>query len=239
MTCLDDMEQNNILRCQCTNPDCGKEFPVTKPAKPGIYSLKCPFCQTSFKVNFPAEENTRGTLDFSKAGVKATNVNIQINETCEVICPHCGSTESFTASDASGTVTLNCKKCKGRMTITVRKPTDPHLNLKYPYKAKLQLVHFCLIKKDYSLNIGKNIIGRNDPDCPSDIQLNDDTVSRRSVEIDVQISDRGGFMYQMKVLKVFNPVLHNNKRLEVGDVVILNYGDSITLGKTTLRFIKE
>ncbi len=39
----------------------------------------------------------------------------------------------------------------------------------------------------------------------------------------------------MKVLRAANPVLHNDKPLMEGEIIYLNYGDSIRLGE--LRYV--
>lgn len=90
----------------------------------------------------------------------------------------------------------------------------------------------------FPLRVGLNTIGRADFDTPSDISIkNDPTISRRSVTIEV-VPKEYGFLAKMKVLRAANPVLHNDKPLMEGEIIYLNYGDSIRLGRTTLRFNK-
>lgn len=90
----------------------------------------------------------------------------------------------------------------------------------------------------FPLRVGLNTIGRADFDTPSDISIkNDPTISRRSVTIEV-VPKENGFLAKMKVLRAANPVLHNDKPLMEGEIIYLNYGDSIRLGRTTLRFNK-
>lgn len=63
-------------------------------------------------------------------------------------------------------------------------------------------------------------------------------MSRRSIEILVQQSDKG-YTFKLTVLNATNPVLHNNKPLMKGESVSLNFGDTILLGKTKFRFEKD
>lgn len=91
----------------------------------------------------------------------------------------------------------------------------------------------------YPLHPGPNVIGRHDKACPSDIEIgNDKFVSRRSVNIDVSEKEQG-FLFKMTVLKAANPVLLNGKRLHEGEVIYLNYGDTLQLGSTRVNLIKE
>ncbi len=92
--------------------------------------------------------------------------------------------------------------------------------------------------KSYRLHPGPNTIGRHDKNCPSDVEIFDDCfVSRRSVVIDVAECD-AGYKFKLTVMKAANPVLLNGRRLSSGEVIYLNYGDTIQLGNTRLNFIK-
>lgn len=95
---------------------------------------------------------------------------------------------------------------------------------------------FGLIAERYQLCEGKTVIGRDDADQPSDINIaGDETISRRSVEINV-IPDSYGYDYTLKVLSASNPVRVNGKRIERGQKVYIQLGDTITVGHTTLKF---
>lgn len=95
---------------------------------------------------------------------------------------------------------------------------------------------FGLIAERYKLSEGKTIIGREDDDNPSDISLTgDDTISRRSISIDI-VPDEYGFDYILKVLNASNPVRVNGKQIRVGEKIYLDLGDVITIGHTNLKF---
>lgn len=95
---------------------------------------------------------------------------------------------------------------------------------------------FGLIAERYKLSEGKTIIGREDDDEPSDISLTgDDTISRRSISIDI-VPDDYGFDYILKVLNAANPVRVNGKQIRVGEKTYLDLGDVITVGHTNLKF---
>lgn len=91
--------------------------------------------------------------------------------------------------------------------------------------------------KIHPLHLGTQTIGRNDQGNPSDISVNDDTVSRQSVELTVeQHNGEIGitYSYSLKVRRLKNPVLHNGTPLQRGEEIVLHIGDMITLGKTKL-----
>lgn len=93
-----------------------------------------------------------------------------------------------------------------------------------------------LVAERYQLKEGRTVIGREDDEEPSDISLSgDDTISRRSIEINI-VADEYGFDYILKVLNASNPVRVNGKEVRIGEKKYLDVGDMITIGHTNLRF---
>lgn len=92
-----------------------------------------------------------------------------------------------------------------------------------------------LRRKSYILHEGANYIGRYDNEIPSDVNIDDDYVSRRSILIEVAQATKG-FTYKLTVKKCTNPVLINGKEQAEGNSIYLNYGDTILVGNTTLTF---
>lgn len=91
------------------------------------------------------------------------------------------------------------------------------------------------------LKFGANVVGRNDPGDPSDINIDDDYVSRRSVEITVsKIPGGKDEVYKMILLREpSNPVFVNSQQLTMNSgAIYLNYNDKITLGRTVLTLKK-
>ncbi len=84
---------------------------------------------------------------------------------------------------------------------------------------------------------GVNIIGRRDSQMPSDINIDDDYISRRSLEIVVaKAPGNHGYSYRLKVLTTSNPIYLNSKEIKAGQQVFLQPTDKIKVGKTTLTF---
>ena len=97
-----------------------------------------------------------------------------------------------------------------------------------------------LNKKSYDFNrLGEHYIGRNDDEVKSDISIDDEYVSRRSVLIEAIPKGGRDFMYKLTVKRAANPVLVNGQAKEVNESVYLNYGDTIMVGNTTLTFKKR
>lgn len=92
-------------------------------------------------------------------------------------------------------------------------------------------------RKKLVLQEGSYVIGRKDNVSPSDIEFDDDEMSRRSVLLEV-IRKNDGFYYKLTVKKAMNPVLHNNKELQEQESIYLNFGDAFQLGRTVINFKK-
>lgn len=115
-------------------------------------------------------------------------------------------------------------------------PTQLNRQTETPPRA--QLVWGSIFnRKSYELKLGENIVGRDDDEEPSDVQIHDDFVSRRSVKIE-PISGPSGYTFKMTVLNAMNPVMVRNVSQSVGTVLYLNYGDTFVLGKTTITLKK-
>lgn len=90
-------------------------------------------------------------------------------------------------------------------------------------------------KKSYVLKVGVNYIGRTDTECPSDMMIDDEYASRRSVKVEVEKGSKG-YLFKLTVVSATNPVLYNGKYLDEEHSVYINYGDIITLGNTRITF---
>ena len=100
--------------------------------------------------------------------------------------------------------------------------------------------HFMKTSKSYRLLRGRNIVGRSDPDKPSDVMIDgDDEMSRQSVEIKVERSPvYRDYTYELRVIHATNPVRVNGRSVGYGTTVSLNYGDTICMGRTNISFVK-
>lgn len=252
--------ENTILQLTCSQ--CGKVVKVKRPAKPGRYSVPCPGCQSKLGivVKAPASEaNPAGPAAPAPTPVAPTPPAAPNNsmlperkvkgdfvqdEPARVECAFgCGYTHQVTPVE-TGTNRFICPRCKGRSAFEVRGVTiiiGPKDNYQ-PFRGKLILIRKGWFNKEFRLTQGSNIVGRFDPDprSNSDITISDDpSMSRRSIDIFVEYNDMKGFTFRLSVLRATNPVLVNNNPLLIGEDFSLNFDDSIILGKTQFRFVKD
>ena len=90
------------------------------------------------------------------------------------------------------------------------------------------------IPKHYKLKEGSNIVGRAIPgDDKTDLALDDPFVSAHSVDIKMLTDPLRGTRYLLQVLRNRNPVLLNGNNVQGEEY--LQFGDTIKLGKTTLK----
>ena len=93
-----------------------------------------------------------------------------------------------------------------------------------------------LSRRRDSLMEGVNTVGREDKRLPSDLQVEDPEMSRRSVLIDASLVDDGSYSFMFHVLKSLNPVKVNGNIIDAGKSIRLNDGDNILMGRTTFHF---
>lgn len=156
-----------------------------------------------------------------------------------VKCNHCGTMVIFKAVDGEAQASVATAQGNAKK----KEEEKPEEHITQPVRQKNNKSMGMLTwgnlfnRKKHVLYEGKTVIGRQDADRPSDIELNDKKVSRRSVAIDV-IRNEKGFFFKLSVLKATNPVYVNNTELGEGESVYLKYGDCIQLGKTMVIFQK-
>jgi DNA-directed RNA polymerase subunit M/transcription elongation factor TFIIS len=239
---------DKMFLINCPNDGCHKQFKMKAPAKAGIFKLECPFCHKQFalridesQLNGDSSQKQSSQPDYSSAEVKKYEGLAKVNEPLEFKCPHCKKQPIRYIPKEVGIKGFACPLCHGKIAVeatgkTVIVNLTDELQL---FNGKLTMLRKVLLNKSFKLKIGSNIVGREDPDSPSDISIpSDNTVSRRSIDIVVTKKD-SGYVFKLKVLKATNPVLLNNKPLSANESVSLNFGDSITLGKTKFRFEKD
>lgn len=172
--------------------------------------------------------------------LKATQ-QLQVGVKGTVKCPYCNTSCSVTPKLVGKDKKSVCKSCKKEFLVDViMPPTEPVRMLSG--MAKISVLRRWWFPKDYALSEGCNTIGRFDTEESSSIMIeNDESMSRRSISIDIvkerELKDR--FRAKLTILKSTNTVMHNNVALAVGDSVWLNYGDTIVLGRTKLKFDKS
>lgn len=200
--------------------------------------------------NVVASEKVRGAY--------IVHDNALVGRIYQLTCPKCNKTLMVKAKEPKPFVET-CSFCNTKMVIkgcapdvtqagqSVAQPSSP---VSEPVSKPTQKVKMhgrniqttgrlvwggFMRRKSYVLHEGSNYIGRHDNEIPSDVNIDDEYISRRSVLIEVAQAPKG-FTYKLTVKKCTNPVLINGKEQAVGNSIYLNYGDTILLGNTTLTF---
>lgn len=156
-------------------------------------------------------------------------------------CPKCHQSLYVKAKEAKPWIE-HCKQCgtkilvQGHVAETKAGSESITVSLKGKNPSSGRLVWGKIFfRKSYVLHEGVNYIGRRDNDVPSEVSLDDEYVSRRSVAIEVKKAQKG-YTYKLTVERCANPVLINGRAQEVGNSVYLNYGDTIYVGNTAITF---
>lgn len=170
------------------------------------------------------------------------------------VCPHCKQTIHIRRPAAPGRYKYTCTACGEPFAIAFKEETQPLNDEEETHPVEVAQLNRHLyatiggLRKKRSglfgrkqplipLRAGRQLIGREDSDYPSDIAFDDPRMSRQSVELTVEqhgSSDGCGYSYVLRVRRLLNPVMHNGMSLRQGEVVVLSIGDTITLGNTTL-----
>lgn len=246
------MNNPQILKLKCPNPECGVEIRGTHPGKAGLYKITCNKCGKSLQLEIRKDNSndvklslsSNNTMKAETAKVKVVHLDddFYINEKYEVECPHCHDAQIELMSPKEGTAKKSCPKCGNVVTLDFKSHTYiAQFNDKGAPKIKLtyQIKGFLHSRKlEFIIKEGTYIIGRKDDSTPCEIPIaNDPTMSRRSVEI-TGVKLATGYNYRLKVLKATNPVTINDIELSIGAVVALQPGDKFKLGKTLFKVEK-
>lgn len=82
------------------------------------------------------------------------------------------------------------------------------------------------------LKMGTNVIGRIAQSGKADIQITQDPyMSRRHLQIDV-VKTAHGIEHHLVEINSKNIIVLNGKPIQRNDILVLNFGDKLTLGKT-------
>lgn len=181
-----------------------------------------------------------------------------MSKTLSCVCPHCKQTITIRRPAAPGRYKYTCTACKEPFAITFKEESTDAAQPRKDDETSCPVEVAQLNRHLYAtigglrrkrrglfgrkqplipLRAGRQLIGREDSDYPSDIAFDDPMMSRQSVELTVEqhgSNDGQGYSYVLRVRRQLNPVMHNGQPLRQGEVVVLGIGDTITLGSTTL-----
>ena len=166
----------------------------------------------------------------------------------KVLCPQCKRLLSFMDAPDIGNKLIACPKCNFRATVDVYRSgvagtggqgEAEVTGLPELFGKDAKIVGRLRLKdtgKIFLLKQGKNVIGRIAQSGTADIQVNEDKyMSRRHIEIDI-VQTVMGLEHRLVEINSKNKVLLNDKPLSRGDILVLQFGDRMTLGKTEVIF---
>ncbi|MBQ6955984.1 MAG: FHA domain-containing protein [Bacteroidales bacterium] len=160
------------------------------------------------------------------------------NSIIKIKCPHCQMPLAFRKPGQGAGVSLTCPKCKNSLKVKI---SEKAIRLASKGEgrtlpARLFLISGPQMKQDvFQLREGNNIIGREDADTIQDIAIKGDaTISRRSANIEVVLSNNGMYSYRISVLNAKNPIYVNGTPLQNGKSMSLNLGDILQFGNTKM-----
>lgn len=189
------------------------------------------------------QPKTGETPDFSIRQPIEMSEQLIVNRQYSIDCPHCHKKGISYTPSKTGKHIVACPACKGKLTYLIIKPTW-HLDTKGApvttpvfSRAKLTLLRKNGNNQSFQLHEGAQTVGRADVNVRSDININDQYMSRRSIEIVMKLTNEG-YRFSIEVLKCTNPVLINGKVIEPGMREFLNFNDEITVGHTLFRLEK-
>jgi len=169
----------------------------------------------------------------------------------KLICPQCKTLLSFETAPDIGNKLIVCPKCRFKATMGVylsgsagtggqgiiedTMPTK-QVNVNAAVSGCLRLQR---TGRMFPLKSGINVIGRIARSGNADIQLcEDEYMSRRHIEIHV-IQTATGWEHRLVEINSKNEVLMNGSPLPRGETVVLQFGDTLVLGKTDVLFDQQ
>lgn len=197
------------------------KYRITEPALINHpYGCVCPKCQKAL-VFLPRQEGMMAV----KCDRCATSIIFKAVSACSKIAEE--SADTSQKQERPDTGEKPSKEEQPVPTQKVRQKTNKSIGM---------LSWGNIFKRQkYVLREGKNVIGRQDQESPSDAEVKDNKASRRSIEIDVTKKDEGYF-FKLTVKKAANPVYVNYKEICEGESIYLKYRDVIQLGQTLINF---
>lgn len=187
-------------------------------------------------------------LMFEGDNIYVVHERAEIGKTYSFICPHCHTPFASCTYDEE-VMKAKCPECntyiyfssRGSEGIPVRPRTKVIAEDSRQF-ASPGLLFWAEkgIKRTFPLVEGSFIIGRMDASEPSDIAINDEMASRRSVKLSVNKGEASGrYTFKLTVLRTTNAVYVNNNALYSKSSIYLNYGDTFKIGETVFTLTAQ
>lgn len=156
-----------------------------------------------------------------------------------IVCPECRQQLSFDEVPGYQNMVVECPKCHFKANASVyqsgaRGADDQPTQLVMPPTIDVGQIRVAATNEVQWLKAGTNIIGRRAQTATADIRISNDIyMSRRHVRIDV-VKTATGYEHRLVEINSKNVVKLNGREINRGDVLIIKFGDRLTLGKTDI-----
>lgn len=163
-----------------------------------------------------------------------------------IVCPECRQQLSFNEIPGYQNMVVECPKChfkanasiymSGAQSRGAQGSDDMPTQLVMPPKsvADIGQIRVKATNEIQFLKAGQNVIGRRAKTGTADIKISTDMyMSRQHVRIDV-VSKGTGYEHRLVELNSKNIVKLNGKPINRGDILLLKFGDTLTLGTTDI-----
>ncbi|MBD5239300.1 MAG: FHA domain-containing protein [Bacteroidales bacterium] len=163
-----------------------------------------------------------------------------------IVCPECHQQLSFNEVPGYQNMIVECPKCHFKANAGVYRggaqargaqgADEVPTQLVMPPKtvADIGQIRVKSTNEVQFLKAGQNVIGRRARTGTADIKISTDMyMSRRHVMIDV-VKKSSGYEHHLVEINSTNIVQLNGKPINRGDVLVLKFGDTLTLGKTDI-----
>lgn len=163
-----------------------------------------------------------------------------------IVCPECHQQLSFNEVPGYQNMVVECPKCHFKANASVYQSgaqargaqgaDEMPTQLVFPPKtvANIGQIRVKSTNEIQFLKAGQNIIGRRAKTGTADIKISTDMyMSRQHVRIDV-VKKGIGYEHHLIEINSKNIVKLNGKPINRGDILILKFGDTMTLGTTDI-----
>lgn len=163
-----------------------------------------------------------------------------------IVCPECRQQLSFNEIPGYQNMVVECPKCHFKANASVYQSgaqargaqgaDDMATQLVIPPKSTSDVgqIRVKSTNEVQWLRPGSNVIGRRAQTGTADIKIsNDEYMSRRHVQIDV-VKKGSGYEHRLVEINSKNIVKLNGRPINRGDILILKFGDILTLGITDI-----
>ena len=160
-----------------------------------------------------------------------------------VECKHCGK-KLDVADNGKPTIRFRCHYCNEISTVAPERNEEGadgfgNKTIKPTDVSRYRIGKLVCSHREYPLQLGQNTIGRAHRDCKASlqIQIDDQYMSRSQAIIEVIRQPDKTVRAVLSFWTSQNALYVNGQKMQPGDRVMLNQGDTIQMGVTLLRYI--